>query len=270
MFATMKLSLITVCYNSAPTLPSAFESVLRQHGADYEYLVVDGGSTDGTVALLKEWEPRFGGRMRWTSERDRGLYDAINKGIARATGDLVALLHADDILDGDGVVAAWCRAFEAEPALEAVYGDIRFIPNDAADREAPTMRYYSGAFWRPWMFRWGLMPPHPSFAIRRACFAALGGYLPDTFRIAADHELLVRYLYKARLRARYLPLCTTAMRLGGLSTDGVQARLRLNREIVRANRMNGLWCCLPMMVPKYAYKAFEVLLPRLRRGRGSR
>lgn len=260
----MKLSLITVCYNSALTLPSALESVLRQRGAEYEYLVVDGGSADGTVGLLETWEPRFDGRMRWTSERDRGLYDAINKGIARASGDLVALLHADDILDDDGVLATWCRAFEEEPMLDAVYGDIRFIPNGAANRDAPTSRYYSGAFWKPWMLRWGLMPPHPSFAIRREHFARLGGYLPDTFRIAADHELLVRYLYKAHLRTRYLPLCTTAMRLGGLSTDGVRARLRLNREIVRANRMNGLWCCLPMMAPKYAYKAFEVVLPRLR------
>ena len=259
----MKLSLITVCYNSAPTLPTAFESVLCQQGADYEYLVVDGGSSDDTVALLKAWEPRFEGRMRWTSERDRGLYDAINKGIARATGDLVALLHADDMLDGDEVLAAWCRAFAEAPELDAVYGDIRFIPNGATTREAPTVRYYSGAFWRRWMFRWGLMPPHPSFAIRRERFAELGGYLPDTFRIAADHELLVRYLYKAGLRSRYLPLCTTAMRLGGLSTDGVQARIRLNREIVRANRMNGLWCCLPMMFPKYAYKMWEVLRPRL-------
>lgn len=263
----MLISLITVCYNSKPLLPTAFESVLRQRDADYEYLVVDGASTDGTVDLLREWEPRFGGRMRWTSEPDRGLYDAINKGIARARGDLIALLHADDMLDADDVLARWCAPFREDPALQAVYGDIRFVPQGATGRDAPTMRYYSGAFWRPWMFRWGLMPPHPSFAIRRERFAELGGYLPDVFRIAADHELLVRYLYKARLRARYLPLCTTAMRLGGLSTDGVQARIRLNREIVRANRMNGLWCCLPMMAPKYAYKVFEVLLPRLRGGR---
>ncbi len=263
----MKLSLITVCYNSAALLPTAFESVLRQQGADFEYLVVDGGSTDGTVALLQEWEPRFGGRMRWSSERDRGLYDAINKGIARATGDAVALLHADDMLDADDVLKTWAEALEADPSLDAVYGDIRFIAESATSTDFPTLRYYSGAFWRPWMFRWGLMPPHPSFAIRREHFARLGGYLPDTFRIAADHELLVRYFHTARLKACYLPRCTTAMRLGGLSTDGLQARIRLNREIVRANRMNGLWCCLPMMVPKYAYKIFEVLLPKLRGGK---
>lgn len=263
----MKLSLITVCYGSADTLPSALESVLRQRGADYEYLVVDGGSRDATVSLLREWEPRFDGRLRWTSEPDRGLYDAINKGIARASGDLIALLHADDILDGDDILARWCVPFAEDPTLDAVYGDIRFVPQQAAGREAPTMRYYSGARWRPWMLRWGFMPPHPSFAIRRERFAELGGYLPDVFRIAADHELLVRFLYKARLRTRYLPLCTTAMRLGGLSTDGLRARIRLNREIVRANRMNGLWCCLPMMAPKYAYKVFEVILPRLRGGK---
>ncbi len=261
----MKLSLITVCRNSADTLATALDSVLRQNGVDYEYWVIDGASTDGTVALLRDREPRFGGRLRWISEPDRGLYDAINKGIARATGDLVALLHADDMLDGDGILARWVQPFDEDPTLDVAYGDIRFVPEGATSREAPTVRYYSGRFWRPWMFRWGLMPPHPSFVIRRERFAELGGYLPDTFRIAADHELLVRFLYKARLRTRYLPLCTTAMRLGGLSTDGIRARIRLNREIVRANRMNGLWCCLPMMFPKYAYKVFEVLLPRIRR-----
>ncbi len=262
----MKLSLITVCYNSADTLETALASALAQRGADFEYLIVDGGSTDGTLDLLRAWEPRFGGRLKWRSEPDRGLYDAINKGIARAEGDLIALLHADDILDADDVLARWCAPFEEDPALQAVYADIRFIAQDAAGRDVPTRRYYSGGFWRPWMFRWGLMPPHPSFAIRRACFARLGGYRTD-MRIAADHELLVRFLLRGGLRARYVPFCSTAMRLGGLSTDGVRARVRLNREIVRANRLNGLWCCLPMMAPKYAYKVFELLRPRLGRGR---
>ena len=263
----MKISLITVCYNSAALLPTAFESVLRQTCTDYEYLVVDGGSTDGTLELLKDWEPKFGGRMSWKSERDRGLYDAINKGIARASGDLIALLHADDMLNADTILSDWIRPFEENPTLEAVYGDIRFVPHEAEGPDAPTQRYYWGGFWHPWMFRWGLMPPHPSFAIRRSCFERLEGYLPDVFKIAADHELLVRYLYKARLRSRYIPLCTTAMRLGGLSTDGVQARIRLNREIVRANRMNGLWCCIPMMIPKYALKMMEVILPRFGLGK---
>lgn len=261
----MKISLITVCYNSASLLPTALESVLAQRDADYEYLVVDGGSGDGTVELLKAWEPRFGGRMRWTSERDRGLYDAINKGIARATGDLVTLLHADDMLDGTDILATWAKAFEEDPSLDAVYADIRFVPEHAKSASERTVRYYSGGFWRPWMFRWGLMPPHPSFAIRREWFAKLGGYLPDTFRIAADHELLVRFLYKGRLKSRYIPFCTTAMRVGGLSTSGLASKLRLNREIVRANRMNGIWCCLPMMGFKYAYKCVELIRPLLRR-----
>lgn len=261
----MKISLITVCYNCASLLPTAFDSVLAQRGADYEYLVIDGESRDGTVDLLKDWAPRFGGRMHWISERDRGLYDAIDKGIARATGDIVALLHADDMLDGEDVLATWCRAFEEDPSLDMVYGDVRFVPEDAQSVAERTVRYYSGGFWRPWMFRWGLMPPHPSFAIRRICFDELGGYLPDTFRIAADHELLVRYLYKAGLRYRYIPFCTTAMRVGGLSTSGLAAKVRLNREIVRANRMNGIRCCLPMMAFKYVYKCVELIRPFFRR-----
>ena len=253
----MKLSVITACRNNVSTLTTALDSLLRQQGADYELLVQDGLSTDGTLDLFHEWEPRFNGRLRLVSEPDAGLYDALNKAITRASGDLIVLLHADDILNADDVLARWRAPFLEDPSLDAVYGDIRFIPRDAATRDAPTRRYYAGNFWRPWMLRWGLIPPHPSFAIRREVILRLGGYRTD-MRIAADHEFLVR-LFRSGARAHYLPFCTTAMRLGGLSTDGLQAKIRLNREIVRANRLNGIRCCLPMMVPKYAYKVFELL-----------
>ncbi len=253
----MKLSIITACRNNVATLATALDSLSRQQGADYELLVQDGVSTDGTLDLLREWEPRFNGRLRWVSEPDTGLYDALNKAIARASGDLIALLHADDILNADDVLARWCAPFQEDPSLDAVYADIRFIARDAPTRDAPTRRYYAGSFWRPWMLRWGLIPPHPSFAIRRETILRLGGYRTD-MRIAADHEFLVR-LFRSGARARYLPFCTTAMRLGGLSTDGLQAKIRLNREIVRANRLNGIRCCLPMMAPKYAYKVFELI-----------
>ena len=256
----MKISLITACFNAAPVIRTALDSVLAQRDADCEYLVVDGGSADGTADILREYAPRFGGRMQWISERDRGMYDAIDKGIARATGDIVGILNADDYLDGPDVLARIAAAFGAD-APDCVFGNVRFV----ADCGGRTRRVCFARFWRPWMLQWGYMPPHPAIFIRRRCFEAWGGYVPDRsdYRIAADYELLVRFFRVHRMTYRYVPVCTTAMRLGGVSTRDVEARRRLNAEIIKANRANGYRCCWPMLLPKYAVKVWEVILPRL-------
>lgn len=268
----MTISLITACYNSAAVIRTAIESVLRQTWHDVEYLVVDGGSTDGTTDILREMEGRFCGRLRWVSERDSGMYDAINKGIRMATGDVVGILNADDVLSTDGVLARVAAAFEsragAETAPDTIYGDVRFITDRRgleldSLRSEPTVRYYSARSWRPWMLQWGFMPPHPSVYIRRSCFARLGLYALD-YVIAADYALLIRYLRKARVRSRYLPMCFVDMRLGGVSTRNWRSTLLLNREIVRANREAGYFCCLPMLLPKYGFKIWEFVMPRFR------
>jgi len=152
--------------------------------------------------------------------------------------------------------------------LEAVYGDIRFVANRSdADLEAlrteKTVRYYSARRWRPWMLQWGFMPPHPSVYIRRACFERLGDYALD-YRIAADYALLIRFLRQARLRCLYLPMCFVDMRVGGKSTRNWRSNWVLNREIVRANREAGYFCCLPMLAPKYAFKVWEFVVPKIR------
>lgn len=261
----MKITLITVCFNSADLLRTALDSVLRQRNADYEYWVVDGGSADGTVELLKSYEPKFSGRMRWLSEPDDGMYDAINKGIRLASGGAVGILNADDFFDSDDVLAKVAAAFDGE--TEAVYSDIRFTAaGDALDqlRAAPTVRYYSAKRWRPWMLRWGYMPPHPGVYIRRECFDRLGFYKTN-YHIAADYELLIRFLRRGGLRRKYLPLCSVGMRTGGKSTKNWRSNLLLNQEIVRGNRENGYICFLPMLVPKYVFKIWEFILPRLGR-----
>lgn len=301
------------------------ESVLEQTWQETEYLVIDGGSTDGTVEILRKYEPRFAGRMRWVSERDRGMYDAINKGIRMATGDVVGLLNADDVLSDDEVIARVVEVFgtssvgnrqtamgngqsatgkgdlsrkgaKAQRAIEplnkrearlnlepsgsaamepgrrpvdVIYGDIRFVENRTdvgleALRAGKTIRYYSARHWRPWMLQWGFMPPHPSVYIRRACFERLGNYALD-YKIAADYALLVRFLRKAKLSCRYVPMCFTDMRVGGRSTKNWKSNLLLNQEIVRGNREAGYFCCLPMLVPKYMFKIFEFVGPRLER-----
>lgn len=243
----MKVSLITVCFRSASVIRSAIESVLAQKGVDVDYIVVDGGSNDGTVEILKEYESKFAGRMRWISERDEGMYDALNKGIKMAEGDVVGILNADDVLEDENTLAFIASSFE--PGVDCVYGDIRFVRGESKK----TTRYYSSRRWRPWMHNWGFMPAHPSVYVRREVFDQVGGYKLG-YDISADFEWMVRLLCKARVKSRYLPRSIVTMRLGGKSTAGLKAMLKLNRENVRANRENGYFCCLPMMLPKYFFK----------------
>ena len=267
----MKISIITVCYNSAATLSVAMESVLRQTHPDLEYLVIDGASTDGSKTLIQSFAPKFNGRMRWLSEKDNGMYDAINKGIAMATGDVVGILNADDAFSSCDVVAAVASAFEANSELEATHGDVRFVKN-ATDvslenfRAMKTVRYYSSRHWRPWMLQWGFMPPHPSVYICKTRFEQLGNYAPD-YHIAADYALLIRFLRKAKLRSAYLPMCFVDMRVGGKSTRNWRSNLLLNQEIVRGNREAGYFCCLPMLAPKYLFKIFEFVIPKIKEAR---
>ena len=261
----MKLSLITVCYNSTAIIRTCFDSVLSQRGIDLEYIVVDGGSKDGTVDIIKEYSTRsaYSAQLtfKWISERDQGMYDALNKGIAMATGDVVGILNADDMFESDDTLAHVVDCFnrvEHAERVEAIYADIRFVKDDLQT----TSRYYSAKHWKPWMLQWGKMPPHPSVYIRRELFEKLGLYKLG-YDIAADYELLIRYLRKAGIMTRYLNECVVRMRMGGKSTRGWKSFMTLNREIVRGNRENGYFCCFPMLLPKYLFKIFEFMLPRL-------
>jgi glycosyltransferase involved in cell wall biosynthesis len=268
----MKVSLITVCYNSAGTIRTALESVFSQKGVELEYIVVDGGSDDGTVDVIKEYEVRslewrsgdvF--EFKWISECDRGMYDAINKGIKMATGDIIGILNADDYLDGEDVLARIVKSFNDDNSkscsLECVFGNVRFVKEVGGK----TQRVCFARFWRPWMLHWGYMPPHPAIFIRRECFSKWGGYEPSRkeYRIAADYELLVRYFCRRNISYKYVPICTTVMRLGGVSTKDIEARKKLNEEIIKANRVNGYFCTWLMLLPKYAIKVWEVILPKL-------
>ena len=282
----MKISVITVCYNAARTIRDACASVAAQAQAqvkvegeggqwiEIEHIVVDGGSTDGTVREIEnfanevgakdEVESRGGGgqwnySFRWVSEKDRGMYDAMNKGIRMATGDVIGILNADDVLDGENVLRRIVRLFDC--SIDCLYGNVRFV-NELGGK---TRRICFARWWKPWMLQWGYMPPHPAIFIRKECFAKWGGYEPDRreYRIAADYELLIRFFRVRRMKARYMPVCTTVMRTGGVSTRDVEARRKLNEEIVKANRVNGYSCCFPMLLPKYFVKIWEVILPRM-------
>ena len=275
----MKISLITACYNSAGTIRTSMESAFAQRGVDVEYIVVDGGSKDGTVEIVEEFsrkEHKDGFAFKWISERDRGMYDAINKGVKMATGDVVGILNADDVLAADDTLARIAEALGEEGTgkreegrgnreqIDCVYADIRFVREGesvAALRGARTVRYCSAKRWRPWMFRFAAMVPHPSFYVRRECFDRLGGYSLD-YRICADFELELRYMYLARLKAAYLPECVVVMRMGGASTAGWRSNVEINREDLRALRAHGIWSCLPLIYLKYLFKIWGFVFKR--------
>lgn len=256
----MKVSLITACYNTAATIRTAMESVFAQKGVEVEYIVVDGGSTDGTVEIVEEFsrkERKDGFEFKWISEKDRGMYDAINKGIKMATGDVVGILNADDMLEGEDTLAHVAGGFNRIERVDCVYADVRFVKDDLKT----TVRYYGASHWRPWMHNWGYMPPHPSVYIRREVFERLGGYKLG-YQISADFELMVRFLCRNRIRTTYLPESVVKMRMGGKSTKNWKANVLLNVENVRANRENGYFSCFAMMLPKYLFKIWGFVFKR--------
>lgn len=250
----MKISIVTVTYNSGKTLRDTIESVLRQTHSELEYIIMDGGSRDDTVEIIKEYEPKFRGRLKWVSRRDRGMYDAMNNGIRMADGDVVGIINSDDFYHRDDIIARVSAAFENND-VEALYGDVRFVNEKNLEK---TVRYYSSRNFTPGRFRWGFMPAHPTFFTYKRNFDRFGYYKYDYY-IAADYELLTRFLYTNGLKSMYLPLDFMKMRTGGRSTASWRSNLLLNKEILRACRENGIWTCMPMLFLKYFIKVFELI-----------
>ena len=251
----MKISVITVTFNSGKTVCDTIKSVLKQDFKNYEYLVVDGGSKDNTIDIIKEYEPQFEGRMKWISEKDKGMYDGINKGIRMATGDVVGIINSDDFYHRTNIFDIIVKAFEENKDIQAIYGDVRFVHPDNLEK---TIRYYSCKHWKPWRFRFGFMPAHPTFFTYKENFEKYGYYQYD-YHIAADYELLIRHLYTNKVPAKYVPVDFMKMRTGGRSTNGWKANVLLNKEIVRACKENGIWTCMPLLFLKYFIKVFELI-----------
>ena len=254
----MKLSLITVTFNSASTIKDTIESVLAQTYEDYEYLIIDGASKDGTVDIIKSYEPLFKGKMKWISEKDKGMYDGINKGIRMATGDVVGIINSDDFYHRADIFSIINKAFEESPSVQSIYGDVRFVRPDNLDK---TVRYYSSKNFKPSKFRWGWMPAHPTFFTYRKNFEKFGCYKVD-YKIAADFELLTRFLRSHALSSKYVPVDFMKMRTGGKSTSGLKSNWVLNKEIVRACKENGIYTNMFMLSLKYFVKVFEFLQTR--------
>lgn len=253
MAKDIKVSIITVAYNSARTITDTIASVLRQTYPNIEYIVVDGASKDNTVDILRQNEAKFCGRLRWISERDGGIYDAMNKGILMATGDVVGILNSDDYFTSDDVIERMVKVFEDE-TIDATYGDIHFIRDGHPDK---CVRYYSSKRFSARWLRFGFMPAHPSFYARREVFERAGLYKTD-YKIGSDYEMMVRLFCVEKIKAAYQPLDFVTMRTGGLSTAGMRSKLQLINDDVRACRENGIYTNPLMISVKFLYKIFEL------------
>lgn len=227
----MKITIITVSYNSAATIGDTMRSVARQTHADIEHIIVDGGSKDSTLAIVRAEESRV---ARVVSEADKGIYDAMNKGLRMATGEFVGFLNADDMLASPDAVAKIAAA--ALSAADVVYGDLVYVKKD---RPTEVVRYWSSGAFSADRLRYGWMPPHPTLYVRRSVQEALGVF-DLRLRIAADYDFMLRCLNKPGVRVAYLPEVLVRMRTGGASNRSLKALRNKSREDLFALRQNGV------------------------------
>ena len=251
----MKVSIITSCYNRAATIRSAIESVLAQDYNDIEFIVVDGSSTDGSLDIIREYVDRISIII---SEPDHGMYEAINKGIRVATGEIIGLLHSDDFFYDNGVIGRIVKRIKRTHA-DFLYGDGLFVNPDNTNK---VVRNWIGRVYRLWKVRHGWLPLHPTCYIRRDVMMRLGLY-NESYKIAADSDLLVRYLLTGGLTVTYLNEYIVRMRMGGLSTDSAK-RKKMWEEDIRVYVSHGLWPTLTKL-EKMAWKVPQFVLALLKK-----
>jgi glycosyltransferase involved in cell wall biosynthesis len=227
----MLVSIITATYNSAATVAETLRSVELQDYPLIEHIVVDGLSKDETLQILQ----RFPHLSHIISEKDEGIYDAMNKGIRKASGDIIGILNSDDVYADPNVISAVAKAFE-DPAVQACYADLQYM--DAMDGSRITRTWKAGAYNNS-SFYWGWMPPHPTFFVRKEVYEQVG-FFNMSLRSAADYEMMLRILVKYKMPVRYIPQVTVKMRTGGMSNASIRNRIRANREDRSAWRLNGL------------------------------
>ena len=228
----MKISVITVCYNSAKTIAHTLRSVYEQTHNDIEHIIVDGGSKDETLALVAVGA--IPGHVL-ISEKDKGIYDAMNKGLALATGEIIGFINADDFYPSSDVLSKVVATFEASDA-DACYSDLCYVQQDDISR---IVRYWKSSIYKVGLFEKGWCPPHPTFFVRRGVYERLGGFNLD-YKIAADAELMIRFLAAGRISSSYIPEVLVHMRLGGTTNRNLANIVKQNFEIRRGLLANGL------------------------------
>lgn len=228
----LRISIITVCYNSAETIEETLQSVTSQDYPSIEYILIDGSSTDDTLKIIHQYKEKISLIL---SEKDEGIYFALNKGITLATGDVVAILHADDFYADKSVISRVMQAFQMH-AVDTVYSDLQYVDRYHSDK---IIRNWKAGNYDPALFLKGWMPPHPAFFIRKKCYDTFGNF-NTLLKSSADYELMLRMLYKYKCSAFYIPEVLVKMRVGGQSNKSLGNRIRANREDKKAWKLNGL------------------------------
>ena len=250
----MKVSIITVSFNSAKTIEDTIQSVLSQDYPQIEYIVVDGGSSDATVDIIRKYQDRI---STWISEKDQGMYDAMNKGIALASGDVIGILNSDDIYMSNHVVTELMNKMNSEQA-QVVFADLILVDQYNQNK---VLRYYNSGHFHPNKFRYGWMPAHPTVFVKSSLYKAVGPFSTD-YQIAADYEMLIRILAKQNAKYAYLPKPVVRMRSGGASTASLSRNWILNQEIVRACKENGIYSNMAMLLLKLPLKLWGKFVGR--------
>jgi len=246
----MKISIITATYNSSAYISDCVNSVNNQTYSNIEHIIIDGASKDNTLEIINSIPNRV---TKIVSEPDKGIYDAMNKGIKLATGDVIGILNSDDFFTSDDVIQYVVDTFNKND-IDALYGDVHFVNPDDLSK---IVRYYSSAIFKPSLFRFGFMPAHPSFYMKRDCYEKHGLYSLD-YKIASDYDLLIRYLHKEKIKYKYINKDFVTMRTGGVSTENFNSIVTLNKEIVRACKKYGIYTNMFILSFKYLYKLFEL------------
>lgn len=228
----MKLSLITVAFNSEETIEETILSVLSQKKVDLEFIIIDGGSTDSTCDIINKYSDKVD---VFLSEKDNGIYDAMNKGVQLASGDIIGILNSDDVFASEDVLFKVSNAFSAK-GIDALYGDLVYV--DRYDLSMVKRKWISGNYTKG-DFKKGWMPPHPTFYVKRSVYEKYGLFNLE-FTSAADYEIMLRFIHKHQIKLFYLPMIMVKMRQGGQSNASLSNRLKANREDKKAWLVNGL------------------------------
>jgi glycosyltransferase involved in cell wall biosynthesis len=246
-----KISIITVVWNNKETIKDAIDSVLGQTYKNIEYIIIDGASSDGTVEVVQSYGDRI---SKFVSEPDRGLYDAMNKGLALATGDIVGILNSDDFYIDEFVIETVVAEF-ASAHVQSVFADLVFVKPENLDK---VVRYYDSSHFTPEKFAYGWMPAHPTFFVKRWVYEKYGVFRTD-LKIGADFDILARFLYTHKIRYSYMKKVLVKMRTGGVSTGGLKATWLIAKEQLQVCRDNGIDTNIFKIFSKYPRKIMELL-----------
>lgn len=229
----MKISIITVVYNNEKTIKEAIESVLNQYYSNIEYIIIDGNSSDTTVNIINEYKDKLG---YFISEKDNGIYDAMNKGIKAATGDVIGILNSDDLYQDTNVIETVMNQFNKNPSIDIVYGDLVYVKNDNVNKVVRNWKsnpYYNR------FFENGNVPPHPSLFVKKSVYEKAGHFNLD-FKLAADYEFMLRIFKKHNFNSKYINRVIVKMRLGGATNQSFSNIKKQNIEILKAWKHNHL------------------------------